>query len=88
MLPTIRKLRRGQYQFDAALLAPPGGHIDPELFSLLTRMRIRRCALLTEEPVRLARALAALDEEGYQLTAVQASRSSAPSAKCDTCRTL
>ena len=71
MLPKIRKLRRGQYRFDAALLAPPGGHVDPELFSLLTRMRIRRCALITEEPVRLARALAALDEEGYQLTAVQ-----------------
>ena len=71
MLPTIRKLRRGQYQFDAALLAPPGGHIDPEVFSLLTRMRIRRCALITEEPLRLARALAPLDEEGYRLTAVQ-----------------
>ncbi|MDE0632478.1 MAG: hypothetical protein OXH73_13340 [Caldilineaceae bacterium] len=71
MLPTIRKLRRGQYHFDAALLAPPGGHIEPELFSLLTRMRIRRCALITEEPRRLARALAALDEEGYRLAAVQ-----------------
>ena len=71
ILPTIRKLRRGRYQFDAALLAPPGGHIDPELFSLLTRMRIRRCAFITEEPERLARALSALDEEGYQLTAVQ-----------------
>ncbi len=71
MLPTIRKLRRGQYHFDAALLAPPGGHIEPELFSLLTRMRIRRCALITEEPGRLARALAALDEEGYRLAAVQ-----------------
>ncbi len=71
MLPTIRKLRRGQYHFDAALLAPPGGHIEPELFSLLTRMRIRRCALITEEPARLARALAALDEEGYRLAAVQ-----------------
>ncbi|MDE0140368.1 MAG: TRAM domain-containing protein [Caldilineaceae bacterium] len=71
MLPTIRKLRRGQYHFDAALLAPPGGHIEPELFSLLTRMRIRRCALITEEPGRLARALAALEEEGYRLAAVQ-----------------
>ena len=71
MLPTIRKLRRGQYSFDAATLAPPGGHIDPELFSLLTRMRIRRCALITEEPARLARALADLDREGYRLTAVQ-----------------
>ena len=71
MLPTIRKLRRGQYHFDAALLAPPDGHIEPELFSLLTRMRIRRCALITEEPGRLARALAALEEEGYRLAAVQ-----------------
>lgn len=71
MLPTIRKLRRGQYSFDAALLAPPGGLIEPKLFSLLTRMRIRRCALISEEPARLARALAALDEEGYRLTAVQ-----------------
>ncbi len=71
MLPTIRKLRRGQYGFDAALLAPPGGHIDPELFSLLTRMRIRRCALITEEPARLARALADLEREGYRIAAVQ-----------------
>ena len=71
MLSTIRKLRRGQYHFDAALLAPPEGHIDPELFSLLTRMRIRRCALITEEPVLLARALTALDEEGYHLAAIQ-----------------
>ena len=71
MLPTIRKLRRGQYSFDAALLAPPGGLIEPELFSLLTRMRIRRCALISEEPARLARALADLDKEGYRLTAVQ-----------------
>lgn len=71
MLSTVRKLRRGQYHFDAALLAPPEGHIDPELFSLLTRMRIRRCALITEEPVRLARALTALDEEGYRLAAIQ-----------------
>lgn len=71
MLPTIRKLRRGRYHFDAALLAPPGGQIEPELFSLLTRMRIRRCALITDEPARLARALAALEEEGYHLAAVQ-----------------
>lgn len=71
MLPTIRKLRRGQYSFDAALMAPPGGVIDPELFSLLTRMRIRRCALITEEPVRLARALVELEKEGYRLAAVQ-----------------
>ena len=71
MLPTIRKLRRGQYGFDAALIAPPGGHIDPELFSLLTRMRIRRCALITEEPARLARALADLEKEGYRIAAVQ-----------------
>ncbi len=71
MLPTIRKLRRGQYSFDAALITPPGGQIDPELFSLLTRMRIRRCALITEDPARLARALADLDKEGYRLTNVQ-----------------
>ena len=71
MLSTLRKLRRGQYHFDAALLAPPAGHIDPELFSLLTRMRIRRCGLITEEPARLARALEAVQEEGYYLTAVQ-----------------
>lgn len=71
MLSTIRKLRRGRYQFDAALLAPPSGHIDPELFSLLTRMRIRRCALITDEAARLARALSDLEREGYRLTAVQ-----------------
>ena len=71
MLPTIRKLRRGEYSFDAVLLTPPDGVIDPELFSLLTRMRIRRCALITEEPSRLARALAAVDEAGYRLAAVQ-----------------
>ena len=71
MLPTIRKLRRGQYSFDAALITPPGGQINPELFSLLTRMRIRRCALITEDPARLARALADLDKEGYRLTNVQ-----------------
>lgn len=71
MLPTIRKLRRGRYAFESALLAPPGGHIDPELFSLLTRMRIRRCALITEEPSLLARALADVEKEGYRLVAVQ-----------------
>ena len=71
MLPTIRKLRRGEYRFDAVLLSPPDGVIEPELFSLLTRMRIRRCALVTDEPSRLARALADVDEAGYRLSAVQ-----------------
>jgi 23S rRNA (uracil1939-C5)-methyltransferase len=71
MLPTIRKLRRGEYHFDAVLLSPPDGVIEPELFSLLTRMRIRRCALVTDEPSRLARALADVDEAGYRLSAVQ-----------------
>ncbi len=71
MLPTIRRLRRAEYRFDAALLAPPGRHIEPELFSLLTRMRIRRCGLITDDPTRLARALAGVDEAGYRLAAVQ-----------------
>ena len=71
MLPTIRKLRRGEYRFDAVLLSPPDGVIEPELFSLLTRMRIRRCVLVTDEPSRLARALADVDEAGYRLSAVQ-----------------
>ena len=71
MLPTIRKLRRGEYSFDAVLLSPPHGVIEPELFSLLTRMRIRRCSLITDEPLRLARALADVDEAGYRLAAVQ-----------------
>ncbi len=71
MLPTIRRLRRAEYQFDAALLDPPGRHIDPKLFSLLTRMRIRRCGLITDDPTRLARALTGVDEAGYRLSAVQ-----------------
>lgn len=71
MLPTIRKLRRGEYRFEAVLLSPPAGFIEPELFSLLTRMRIRRCALITDEPTRLAQALADVDEAGYRLVAVQ-----------------
>ena len=71
MLPTIRKLRRGEYRFDAVLLSPPHGVIEPELFSLLTRMRIRRCCLITDEPSLLARALADVDEAGYRLVAVQ-----------------
>ena len=71
MLATVRKLRRAEYQFDAALLTPPDGVIEPELFSLLTRMRIRRCGLITDEPVRLARALADVSEAGYRLVAVQ-----------------
>lgn len=71
MLPTIRKLRRAEFRFDAALLVPPDRHIEPELFSLLTRMRIRRCGLITDDPTRLARALADVDEAGYRLAAVQ-----------------
>ena len=71
MLPMIRKLRRAEYQFDAVLLTPPDGIIEPELFSLLTRMRIRRCGLITDEPLRLARALADVSKAGYRLAAVQ-----------------
>ena len=71
MLSTIRKLRRGDYRFDAVLLSPPDGVIEPELFSLLTRMRIRRCGLVTDEPSRLARGLADIDKAGYRLAAVQ-----------------
>ena len=71
MLPTIRKLRRAEYRFDAALVAPPDRQIEPELFSLLTRMRIRRCGLITDDLTRLARALADVDEAGYCLAAVQ-----------------
>ncbi len=71
MLPTIRKLRRAGYRFDAVLLTPPDGAIEPELFSLLTRMRIRRCGLITADPLSLARALTAVDEAGYRLAAVQ-----------------
>lgn len=71
ILPSIRKLRRGNYGFDAALLSPPFGIVNPELFSLLTRMRIRRCALITDDPSRLAGALAGVDEAGYRLSAVQ-----------------
>lgn len=71
MLPTIRKLRRAEYRFDAALLAPPDRRIEPELFSLLTRMRVRRCGLITDDPTRLACALADVDEAGYRLAAVQ-----------------
>lgn len=71
MLPTIRKLRRAEFRFDAALLAPPDRRIEPELFSLLTRMRIRRCGLITDDPTRLASALADVDEAGYRLAAVQ-----------------
>jgi len=71
MLPTIRKLRRAEYHFDAALLAPPDRQVEPELFSLLTRMRIRRCGLITDDPTRLARALVDVDEAGYRLAAVQ-----------------
>lgn len=70
-LPTIRKLRRGEYHFDAALLTPPQGEVEAEAFSLLTRMRVRRCGLITEEPLRLARALEAVDEAGYRLAEVQ-----------------
>ncbi len=71
MLPMIRKLRRAEYSFDAVLLTPPNGIIEPELFSLLTRMRIRRCGLITDDPQRLARALADVDEAGYRLAVVQ-----------------
>ncbi len=71
MLPTIRKLRRAEYRFDAALVAPPDRQIEPELFSLLTRMRIRRCGLITDDLTRLARALADVDEAGYRLAGVQ-----------------
>lgn len=71
ILPTVRKLRRAEYRFDAVLLTPADGIINAELFSLLTRMRIRRCGLIIDDPVQLARALTAIDEAGYRLTAVQ-----------------
>ncbi len=71
IMPAVRKLRRGNYSFDTVLLSPPQGIVNPELFSLLTRMRIRRCAFITDEPTRLARALDAVNEAGYRLTAVQ-----------------
>jgi hypothetical protein len=34
-------------------------------------MRIRRCGLITDEPLRLARALADVSKAGYRLAAVQ-----------------
>lgn len=71
IVATVRKLRRAEYQFDAALLSPPDGLPDPELFSLLTRMRIRRCGLISDDPLGLARSLDAIDAEGYRLAAVQ-----------------
>ena len=62
MLPTIRKLRRAEYRLTPCCSRRRKGSSSRNCSPCSRVMRIRRCALITNNPQRLARALADVDE--------------------------
>lgn len=67
----LRRLRRGDYQIDAALVSPPPEELLDPLWERFEKLGVKRIAVIEENSARLARTLEHASRSRYTLTRVQ-----------------